>query len=841
MTSVCDALGSLQLGFQTSSTGPLTQVSIPLEAIGSAVYLATGAVRSWWKAPAKAQCLEMVLMSNGASLTIPQTFNPHTFKRRVSGYPMRGVALQTDVEGGGFRLRSCALPNASSRNNGPEERFPIRAITIALLCLFDTNTTCHILLDIIREYLLNKDLEGISIEKQGPLSAATLQYIKSVEAEEECNDLREDLLRLLDREREKVTNATLEDLVNCHVFEEPLAIAFLSWVLTSRWKRESPEYQGSYPYALPYSYPMRSFRVWCLAFLLHELGFEVEASIVAISTQEMYKTHVQHAPEDAAFPKVFLITQPVGPQDVKVDRHIRRQEVVQKRRVPIKTIPLMVFEHFRFYKPAQNIPKQTLEDLADIFLYTFEHVQEQLSSFPSIQMLRELETTATTPRYPAHTLSSYQKTKLSDWITGSSAETLLADPISRFLDESCPDQCGQSPCYYPPPFEASNGASTAGKAWKDDVRSRHKDQRPWIIMHMIMLAFAYSTACQCLRNEDGARVDLETEVILTSIPFFERYDDDRSRIRLLIPDGTTLSWVHAMASVIGLQQTSPAEMGADPSPIQGIKRTLYHMVCGANPKNVEAFSVGCYANGLTLLSKCLVKPSVSCTSTQLYFIQFGRILEIPVTLNGTINACSPVAFANRSMPLTLIRRQSADLGDLGNWTVPDVRWDAEPDWERAEEDVGFRCRVHNVPKFIVNPWYLVVRRGDEKKGHFDRIGCSCDRNCPQSKVEFPTNESWFEVDLQDFYQKGGQYGSMSLDQLTEGQKWHIFVRAGSRELDQLVALNLFGERLDNGKIRRILTSCLRCTISFLQREARTPRSALASSHNRHLDIIVISS
>ena len=93
-----------------------------------------------------------------------------------------------------------------------------------------------------------------------------------------------------------------------------------------------------------------------------------------------------------------------------------------------------------------------------------------------------------------------------------------------------------------------------------------------------MLAFAYAIACQYLRSPTGAPADLDTEVILTSIPFFNT--SDWADMLLLIPDGNLRYWVYVMASTIGSEQPAAPEMLIDSNPVKRVQNVIYHMVCG---------------------------------------------------------------------------------------------------------------------------------------------------------------------------------------------------------------------------------------------------------------------
>ncbi|MCJ1369930.1 hypothetical protein MMC20_001142 [Loxospora ochrophaea] len=816
--------------------GPFNQISIPVKACENAIYFAKDAY-GWWKSAEKIQCLEEMIGSKKGELSAALTFNPRAFKLREQEYPVHGVAIG-DEEGGGTRLRSysgaVASPSAPQTDGG----LCLKALTTGLLCLFgeDRKKVCKILVDIIPEFLIRYEQEGIRLEKQGPLASAVAQWVNAIAAEEDNRRRRVSLLAMIDSKERNVTDATIEELRNCFVFELPLAIAFISWLLSSEYKRDS-QYKKAYP--------TRSFRIWSLALILGELGFEVDASLVAISTKEMYHSHVQSRSDPSSYPQVFLVTQAVGSADPGVvPKDNYRDDASPKRLIPIMTIPLVAFKHYAYYTPPTQCQKVMPGLLEEIFAATFEHVQCHCLAFLSLQPSGQ-NVTSKNPGNPfdgpLEGLSKYQSCKLQDWVTDNRIRDLLAKPIAAYLPVSCPDSCGKSKC---------QDSVKEGETWNDGIRARHEDMGPWIKMHMIMIAFAYAVACQFLKVGDGQSVSIDNEIVWQSIPFFPGVSGWRGSC-LINPDLRVRFWVLAMVTALGISPEIPDGMEVEDATHARVKRALYQMITGKDlePEQVSVDALGCCANGLTLLSEILISPSLDSVSMFVHRLQFGRILELPVSTRGLLEACPRGAFVDRRSTMKTTRAISVIYPDAADdWTIPGVRWDPEPDWERDERKIGLRCRINGIPRFIFNPWIKIASNMSDT---YETIHCYCSSKKSPDKIaiSFPPNELWLELSIRDFYQDGGYRSGIAphREHLRPGQsskKCFLFVRAGSRKIDQLACLDLIKDHGDNDDVilRKLLAPCLSCAMEPARKDPPKTRR-VSPAHVRqkhHLVLIVLS-
>ena len=394
----------------------------------------------------------------------------------------------------------------------------------------------------------------------------------------------------------------------------------------------------------------------------------------------------------------------------------------------------------------------------------------------------------------------------------------------RHIPEGCPDNCGKVRCCYPVPFDVSNGHSEEADRWKLELRRDHQLMSPWIKMHIIMLAFAYAVACQFVIADDGKRAGLDTEVLWTPIRFFDN-KEDWEKVRVAVPDGDLKTWVRTMSDALSFRLEPSDQIPAEKWPQhRRFKKALFHMICGLRSEvfinNVSDVigedTLGCCANGLSLISKTLVDPAVNASTLHLYYVRFGRILELPVNSFNLIEACSPAKrpkYGSRYDPQSQSRKFHIILHDE-DVLYKDVRWDAEPDWSVDVAKVGLCYRLNGLPCGVYNPWYL-ARRSCLSETDPERCPCECPSLPTRQEIAFPDGEHWTEISLRDFYRAGAviKTNHSFSKEMAAGETKNIFVRAGKQAHDQLAALDMFTSRASNKEdvvIRKILSPCLAC-------------------------------
>jgi hypothetical protein len=320
----------MELAFNVA-WGPISQVAVPLLDVKTAVQLAVGAY-GWWKARERSVSLVDMVQAVGGQLAPCTAFSHSRYLSARHTSEVRGIAWYDG------RLEAFPLPRASTGNWGDLGLICLRAVTTALLALYDVESTTVVLTRIIPARLINYDMEDTSLEADGPFIACIRQFVDGVAAEEECNTLRTELWRRVD--------ATLDDMLSGSIrrfnfraediqeIEIPIVIGLLDWVLTSPNTRRVP------------SYPTRSLTAWSLAIMLSYLGFEIHASTTVLRSSELYN---QHFSNRNLFPSVvYLVTYHAGNTDPLLPTPgfaATNQGLSPRRIVSIKAIPTVIFRH----------------------------------------------------------------------------------------------------------------------------------------------------------------------------------------------------------------------------------------------------------------------------------------------------------------------------------------------------------------------------------------------------------------------------------------------------------------------------------------------------------------
>ena len=173
--------------------GPISQIAVPLLDMHAAVQLAVGAY-GWWKAKERTLSLIEMVHADGGRLAPSTTFNRGRYLTIRETSEFRGIAW---FDG---RLESVPVPKASTAKMGDAGLLCLRAITTALLVLYDIDSTTAVLAYIIPHCLINYDLERESFEVTGPFLTTVKQFVVGVAAEEHCGTMKRKLLGIINDE-----------------------------------------------------------------------------------------------------------------------------------------------------------------------------------------------------------------------------------------------------------------------------------------------------------------------------------------------------------------------------------------------------------------------------------------------------------------------------------------------------------------------------------------------------------------------------------------------------------------------------------------------------------------
>ena len=212
----------MELGFGISKLGALSKISFNLKDVATAAYL----LHRWYKI--RRSNSEQTLASNGVSLATVSTFN------RILCADVReqhggtwGVAPRTD----GFLAR-VRLPKASTALEGDPRVVCLRALTIGLMCFVEQAQVGPVLKEILPRRILQYNQEGIEFLIERPSLAALLDYVRAIAKEEIADQLRVHLLDYTDSQIQRVTCASLNDLLACRETEIGHIIGFLDCLPT---------------------------------------------------------------------------------------------------------------------------------------------------------------------------------------------------------------------------------------------------------------------------------------------------------------------------------------------------------------------------------------------------------------------------------------------------------------------------------------------------------------------------------------------------------------------------------------------------------------------------------
>ena len=372
----------MTLAFNVRNAGPLSQVGFDLPSFGTAVYLATH-VYGWYQSHNRALTLEQTLSSAGVSLASVSTFD----RTRYSNIRHEHGGVWGAVKEKSGLLTRLQLPKASTALEGDPGFVCLRALVVGLLCFVQEAQICSILKVLLPRRLLNYNQEGEDAIIEDACLASISHYVQAVSKEEAVEDLCNRLRELTDSQILRVSNGTSDQILTSQQTEMGHVVGFLDWLLTPHAARKSSSDSMN-----PSRYATRSLKVWCLALVLSELGFEAEAARQAVgepSAQQSkdghsYFNHYHDVPEVV----LVLIPGVLTDQGIKVvpsDRLDFSTEIqAPPRIIPVRAFPAIAYAEYVSAK-IPNCGMQDAHDLEEAFLGNFVSVRDRLSREPYLR------------------------------------------------------------------------------------------------------------------------------------------------------------------------------------------------------------------------------------------------------------------------------------------------------------------------------------------------------------------------------------------------------------------------------------------------------------------------
>jgi hypothetical protein len=334
---------TMSLTFDINRVGPLSQVAVGLGDLVTAYQLMTGAY-GWYKARERTDSLTHVLSANGANLVSTSSFNLNEYRRiRNEHGGMRGTIIQDGV------VISTPLPKASTAVPLNSGQACLRALTTGILCLYDTDTAIVLLQDLIPYALIKHDQEGAQMKMEGPILASLRDYVRSVSAEEDSDQIRRELLGSVTEQESQLTGIPMEDLLNLDLgqaSELPYVVGVLNWGLTPTTRRTTAKYAT------------RSLRAWSMANILHRLGFSIYPGRYIVTEDSLGSTE-QSGKYDVEIPEVFMDMRPTSLKDQFITAVAMNEVTVETlpTTIPLGGVPYLAFRHLGATQLSYDVSK----------------------------------------------------------------------------------------------------------------------------------------------------------------------------------------------------------------------------------------------------------------------------------------------------------------------------------------------------------------------------------------------------------------------------------------------------------------------------------------------------
>lgn len=667
---------------------------------------------------------------------------------------MQGAAVKEGI------LASLPIPKASTATEGHAAQTCLRALTTALLCFYETNTVADILAAVLPYGLLHFDQEGVDIKIEGPIYAAIRQYVIAVAKEEDTDPLRQTLLQAIEAKRRTVSGSSLKEVISSCMYKPTdlsFSIGLLRWVLTSLHRRHHE------------CYPTRSFTVWALAVVLSELGFQVSASLWAVSNEEDYELQVSNASYRTGHPDVILVTASVGHTDpMALGATTLGPDVSYKPQLlPIRAIPCVAFNHL-----ACNAGKVNTQFLSDVWDFSFEHVQRAIGS---VQLNPRVQLKAISDTGSIH---NEHKRLAAFW--SIHIEEIIRAPMLRFMSHDD----GISELVEP---LGKHFLHHAGLQNTPNFGSDALDH--WHIMTAIVLATIFSACCKCLR-QDGKLAGPQTQVAFHSSYIYRPKVYNWADVvgRAMKGLASSAEWIGMLLEVVtGVEHPKPlTDMSTN------VLSRSWQLIPSGNA-SLEQSTVtdvfGVQTNGIVLLSDFLIRPTTQPDSLITYHVQYGQILDFPIEDCGYIRAAKTVR-PICSLPLNGEYRDILGDDSLRNSPSFPIRLDVEPDWEGDPRLIVLRARREGVVVATISAELL------SKRIHYTTLRCKCGKLTPTALVD--RNERWQVVTIAEIL---GAHGSrVAIDRNSR-----VYVCTYGDEIARLVCAGLL-ECRDLGIVR----DCVSC-------------------------------
>jgi hypothetical protein len=775
----------MELAFNVNA-GPLAQIGIQIVTLDTAVQLAIGAY-GWYKARERSQSLIQLLSAGGVNLVSTSSFNKDIYNRNRQH---QGQVLGVVIQNGG--VTSTGLPKASTAINEHAGQACLRALTTGILCFYSVEATTSILAELIPFALLQLEQEDATVKMEGPLFTGLKQYVSAIAVEEDSNTYRTHLLQVTSNHQAQFAGVTLNQILACDstdIIETPLVIGCLKWMLTPLHKRDLLQY------------PTRSLRVWSLASIMGQLGFEIAASSGIVTTREDYSLATDVNQYIAGFPEVVLVTASIGETDHWGSSEVSASDDFDLRPqiTAVRGIPWLAFRHLRGSNRRVNS-----QYLVDVWTYTYNHVCANVNII------------CTDP--PGHIRLVPRP--------GSSVMFDHHASLLRVFSPHLAKVCG-------PPMKNFVPDRVEGDSWSPDrieeqlriLRTQEDDLQPdpmlrdnCYILIAIILGAIYGIASKFCRENDR-EFDLDAEVAFTpDIVYRKRLKDWATLISLpLNAPPSYKDWNLCVLEVILGHRATDLNgwysAGTSEPSLSGANGI------GSNHQLPIGTILGAQANGMAAVLEIVVNPSLKPEAVAILHVRRGQILSLPVSGHGYIEA------SQRQEPGVVMELDPEP--DITALEIKDplptgfsMRVDVEPCWEGDPQTVVFRFRYEGMLLCPVNITTVISRLQQNS------VLCTCRQ--PTLTLAVPALDRWHFLDIENFTRRTFNSLSRRRVDLSCDSKAKVLVDASQSEAATLYAIGAV-------QCQDVLVckGCLKCMKKRVEERWRKGSCAviLAASHS----------
>ena len=763
----------MDVQFNVPNAGPLTAVSLHLLSFRTAVHLATGAV-GWWKARERTRSFSECISANKAVLVGTTSFNSKIYKeKRNQGFIQGLVVEQGCLQIAQGRIETTAVARDFGVNC-------LRALTTGLLCFYGIKSTTTILSDIIPFGLIQVDQEDDVLEFTGPLLTSLTEFVTAVVIEEDCNSFRKHLLQKASDSQNNLREATVQDILQCEppIGEQDmhLVIGLLRWIAMPRFRRSTP------------NYPTRSLRVWLLAVIMQELGFETTISLECVTTSSDYADFVSNPRGPREFFDVILVTASVGLTDPMMLKGMVTQSIdIRPQITTLGGLPYTAFSRLQ-----EIHSRSELGHLVDIWRVSFQSAQKAVQ-LPVVTGDRLVWLEAVSEG----TKATRERHRSLSHIWSPHLAMILGPPMTDFVPSSLMLES----------WSAENIEGYFELEGRGEGMFAEEVRANAFKLRAIISGTIYGIAAMSLiPNSSQANSQEFVEVAFQPN---------------LLHGHTLFTWartigeaLHGMLAIYSWKDFI-LELATGISSItlknQLISERLQNDFKDVDPADSCVF--GAQANGIFAVSDFIARPSTQVNNVLKFHIGTGRILNLPVDENGFLHSSEakvPVINfrKNPGPPLDILSRQPTSHNPLREHSL---RIDAEPDWTGNPKTIQFSVRIGGILIAQMNLGRIIWRLS------YDRVSCNCIK--PKHKVKTPLSEGWKIDTIDSLLQPSHNDGSVPYSAHV-GDEVKMMIDVYGDEMHRLYAVGiLFSRRL------AISASCVECAYESIAAHKRSRKES----------------